>query len=279
MSAEDRLQALEQLVTVMQGEVLSARSAAAQAEQCATDAETRVLGVRGEGVVDTQLLGKPKSVDGTTDNWRQLKFTCFLLLGYAGAFYSRVKQAMIESEMLQEAAITNSAFPPRDQRVSTQLYFMLVLLLEGSAQRLLEHAGDGNGLLSWRGLVAEYGPATEVLAQTFKGDVRGSLDEFDVKIRRHERTCGEILPDREKIAVVQKGIADGGVRRHLLMHAARLSTYPFVRSRHTDRSGTDGRQRCLKRQVVGQRQREEGQEQGQGQRQGQDQGEGSRGEP
>ena len=68
---------------------------------------------------------------------------------------------------------------------------MLVLLLEGSAQRLLEHAGDGEGLLSWRRLVAEYEPASagrekslllEVLAQTFKGDVRGSLDEFEVKI-------------------------------------------------------------------------------------------------
>ena len=70
---EDRLQALEDLITVMQGEVLSARSAAAQAEQRATDAETRVLGVRGEGVVDSQLLEKPKSFDGTIDNWRQLK--------------------------------------------------------------------------------------------------------------------------------------------------------------------------------------------------------------
>ena len=88
---------------------------------------------------------------------------------------------MIESEVLPEAAITNSALPARDRRVSTLLYYMLVLLLEGSAQRLL---GDGEGLLSWRRLVAEYEPATagretslllEVLAQTFKGDVRGSF--------------------------------------------------------------------------------------------------------
>ena len=160
--------ALEQLVTAMQGEVISALTAAAQAEQRATDAETRVLGVRGEGVVDTRLLGKPKSCDGSTDSWRQFKFT---FLGYAGAVDSRLKLAMIESEVLPEASIT-------DQRVSTQLYYMLVLLLEGSAQRLLERAIDGEGLLSWRRLVAEYEPATagretslllEVLAQTFKG--------------------------------------------------------------------------------------------------------------
>ena len=63
--------------------------------------------------------------------------------------------------------------------------------------------------------MAEYEPTTaggntslllEVLAQTFKGDVPGSLDEFEVKIRRYERTCGEVLSDRVKIAVVQKGI-------------------------------------------------------------------------
>ena len=81
MYAEERLQALEQLVTVMQSEVISAPTAA-RAEQRATDAETLVLRVRGERVVDTRLLGKPKSFDGTTDNWRQFKFT---FLGYAGA--------------------------------------------------------------------------------------------------------------------------------------------------------------------------------------------------
>ena len=32
-----------------------------------------------------------------------------------------------------------------------------------------------------------------------------------------------------KIAVVQKSIEDDDLRRHLLMHTARLSTYPLVR--------------------------------------------------
>ena len=40
----------------MQSEVISARTAVAQAEQRESEAETRVLGVRGEGVVDTGLL-------------------------------------------------------------------------------------------------------------------------------------------------------------------------------------------------------------------------------
>ena len=69
----------------------------------------------------------------------------------------------------------------------------------------------------------------EVLEQTFKGDVRGSLNEFEVKIRKYERSCREILSDRVKIAVVQKGLEDDDLRRHLLMHASRLATYPLVR--------------------------------------------------
>ena len=137
---------------------------------------------------------------------------------------------MIEREVLPEASITNSALPARDQRVSTQLYYMLVLLLAGSAQRLL------GTCRRWRRvaeLAAECESATadretslllEVLAQTFKGDVRGSLDEFEVKIRRYERSCDEVLSDRVKIAVVQKGIEDEDLRRHVLVHASRFST-------------------------------------------------------
>ena len=47
--------------------------------------------------MDTRLLEKPKSFDGTTDKWRQIKFT---FLGYAGAVDSRLKHAMTESEVL-----------------------------------------------------------------------------------------------------------------------------------------------------------------------------------
>ena len=37
------------------------------------------------------------------------------------------------------------------------------------------------------------------------------------------------MSDRVNIAVVQKGLEDDDLRRHLLMHASRLSTYPLVR--------------------------------------------------
>ena len=94
---------LEQLVVPMQSEVPQVRTAAAQAEQRATEA--LVLGVRSEGVVDTRSLGNPRIFDDATDNWRQSKFT-FLI--YDGAVDARPKQAMIESEVLQESALMDS---------------------------------------------------------------------------------------------------------------------------------------------------------------------------
>ena len=48
--------------------------------------------MRGEGVVDTRLLRKPTSFDGTTDNWRQFKFT---FLGYGGAVDSRLNAVVL----------------------------------------------------------------------------------------------------------------------------------------------------------------------------------------
>ena len=69
-----------------------------------------------------------KSFDGSTDSWRQFKFT---FLGYAGAVDSRLKQAMIESEVLPEASITNSALPARDQRVSTTVVLHVSTALGG----------------------------------------------------------------------------------------------------------------------------------------------------
>ena len=102
---------------------------------------------------------------------------------------------MIEGEVLAGIAITNAVLQPRDRRVSTHLQYMLVLLLEGSAQRLLEPANDGEGLLSWRRVRTatarrETALLLEVLAQTFKGrcaEITGPLRDQGSAIRAHMR--------------------------------------------------------------------------------------------
>ena len=129
---------------------------------------------------------------------------------------------MIVTEMLTVAAITNAALLPRDERASMHWFCMMGLLLGGSAQRLWDHAVDGEGLRSWQSTSC-------ARADLHKGGVRGLLDDYQVKVRRYERTCGKSRSDRLKIAGVQKRIENEGLRRDLLMHATRLSSYTLMR--------------------------------------------------
>ena len=89
--------------------------------------------------------------------------------------------------------------------VTTQLCDVLLVLLEDSAKRVLEHAGcdEGLGGASCRGFCvrARAGDRWKAnrsvhmmwFGQTFKGDVRGSLDDSEANVRRYEGTCGEFL--------------------------------------------------------------------------------------
>ena len=150
-STKDRLQALEQLAVTMYGDAIQTRTAAARADQRAVDARARVLGARSEGVEDARSLGKPRSLDDAADNCRQSKFT---FTDYAGAVDARLEQAMTGSAMLQGSALMDSILAVGDLLISTQLHYALVPLLERSAQRLPECAGDnGEGSLSWHSLV------------------------------------------------------------------------------------------------------------------------------
>ena len=47
--------------------------------------------------------------------------------------------------------------------------------------------------------------------------MRGSLDDFGVKIWLYERVSHDALSDMVKIAVVQMGLEDEDLRRHVLM--------------------------------------------------------------
>ena len=63
----------------------------------------------------------------------------------------------------------------------------------------------------------------------FRGDTRSALDEFEVLVRNYEKSSGEVVTEPLKVALVQKGLTDDALRQHLVMHAARLSTYTAVR--------------------------------------------------
>ena len=86
--------------------------------------------------------------------------------------------------------------------------------------------------------MAEHDPTTtrrttplplEIPAQTVKGNVRSSLDEFEMRIRKYERCCKKVLSDCMKFAVVQIGREDNDLGRHLLARVDRLTTHLLAR--------------------------------------------------
>ena len=130
MSAEERLLVLEQLVASMKGEVIAALIAAARVEQRATNA--RVFGVRGEGVVDTRLLGAtgPRTV------------------GDSSIFWATLAQSTQNSNRRHRE---RSAAGGIDHELScASVVLHEVLLLDGSAQRLLDHWVFRHRPIPWR---------------------------------------------------------------------------------------------------------------------------------
>ena len=90
------------------------------------------------------------------------------------------------------AAMRNIHMDPDTRALSAQLYYMLIMVCQEGAQKLLEHAGDTEGGVAWRRLLDEYEPRTagrqcallqELLHYGFLGDPRAALDEFEVLLR------------------------------------------------------------------------------------------------
>ena len=86
--------------------------------------------------------------------------------------------------------------------------------------------------------MAEHDPTTtgrktplplEILTQTVKGNVRSSLDEFGMRIRRYGLSCKEVLSDCMKVAVIQTGFENNDLRRHLLARVDWVTTHLLAR--------------------------------------------------
>ena len=241
---------MEQRLAQLEAALLAAGRAAEEATARAASAEHRAAVAEGAAtrgataggaaatarpLNDTRLLGRPKSFDGREASWRTFRFG---FLGYCAAVDPELRAALAEAEQADLSVIGNAVLDASRRRLSTQVYYMLALLAEEPVQRLLEHAGESEGFLAWRRLVDEFEPRTAgrqaglllgLLRFEFAGEPRTAMDEFDLMVREYEKSSGEQLSESLKVALVQKGRRDEGLRAHLVLHAARLPSYQSVR--------------------------------------------------
>ena len=223
-------------------DVQHAHNAAQQAEARAVAAEGAAVAQQPVStpatrpLVDTRLLGKPKTFSGDNASWRNWRF---IFQSYVAALSTQMRDLMDRATAAhadQECLNVNAG--TTGQSLSSQLYYILVMSCEGPALRTLERAGDGEGALAWRWMVAEHEPNTagrhatlllEILAFSFTEDTRGSLDSLDLLITKYEQMTNDFLAEALKVALVQRSVRDPEIRSHLILHGARLNTYQTVR--------------------------------------------------
>ena len=146
----------QQLASVRQSADASAQVAANAANMAAT-----ATAVPGEGSsrfseqgVDTRILGKPDSFDGTAQKWRDWSV---VVRGYAGVVVADLSVLMEQAEQ-STAGVFVASMTPGQAKASKQLYFILLMLCRGQALDRVINSGQGEGLEAWRQLALRYEP-------------------------------------------------------------------------------------------------------------------------
>ena len=138
---------VEELHTILvnlENEAVQARQRQASAEQALAVAQQRVAQLSSgtdvstppPGVIDTRTLGKPKSFSGLTLEWTTWQFT---FKAFVCAVHPKIVNA---SDITGEL-----------QSLSTQLYYMLVMMLSDQAQEIVRNSPEGIGAEVWRKLL------------------------------------------------------------------------------------------------------------------------------
>ena len=134
--------------------------------------------------------------------------------------------------------ILNVGLSGDEAQLSTQLYYVLVMLSSGAALDKCHNSGINEGFETWRNFVMEYEPRLktrtvgllmQVLSYKFSGNLATRLDGFERLVRDYESQSREAVTDATKIGVVMLGMEEPQIREHLIRNAARLTTWPIMR--------------------------------------------------
>ena len=145
----------------------------------------------------------------------------------------------------------NRLLSEQERQLSSQLYYMLVMLVKGRALDVVQSRGKGEGFEALRKLEELYQPK---LASRFVGslslilntrfsstDVEAELELSEKTIRRYESETGKALDDQILLGVVINGLQDNSVRDHIIRNTNRLTSYQLVRDELLEIARTRGK--------------------------------------
>ena len=160
---EGRVRAIEYAMGLLQQENIRLQAALDEQRRMTVEREAaeamRPKAERLNSLVDTRLIGKHRNFAGKEEDWPSWSTT---VRAYTGAVSERLLLIMDEAEGEERLPTNLTLSADGDRGLSTQLYYILTMLLEGNVSEKVNLVGRGQGLLLWRSLTDEYaGKAVE----------------------------------------------------------------------------------------------------------------------
>ena len=236
MNAQLNSQAADQALLKAQNESLNRRLQEKETAAAAAMSTELPRGAPGTAGVQTWA---PDHLSGKHADWPDwsLKFRSYMgamLQGQLGRWLEYV-----DSD--RETSAVVAALGEESRTSASLLHSALVATCQNAALTVVKRAGAGEGLEAWRNLLRKYEPRTKqtkvvklllsVLSFSFKGhDIIDALERFEEECGEYEKEAGKSLDDEIKIGVTIRGIDDGPLREHLLLHSERCTNYADFRS-------------------------------------------------
>ena len=139
-------------------------------------------------------------------------------------------------------AVVNSDMTAELQSLSTQLCYMLVMMLSDQALEILRNSPEGSGVEVWRNLLWEYEPGVGIrygamlqslLKRRFgvhdETDFAREIESFERDISKYEQQSSDLISDAIKHGIVCGGVAHQGLKQHIDLSISRLATYQALR--------------------------------------------------
>ena len=191
------------------------------------------------GVIDTRTLGKPKSFTGQTAEWTTWKFT---FKAFACAAHPKMKEVFDFATRKGSDPVVNSDMTAELQSQSTQMYYMLVMMLSDHALEIVRNSPEGNGAEVWRRLLWEYEPGVGIrygaMLQSLLKRRCGEHDEtglareiesFERDISKYKEQSSDLMSDASKYGIVCGGMTHQGLKQPIVLSISRLATYKALR--------------------------------------------------
>jgi len=139
-------------------------------------------------IIDTRVIGKPDLWHGEKEKFPDWSFT---FKGLMVAIDSRYQEIFERVENSVEP-LNNNDLDGVNRHLSTQLYYILVVLSRDKAQDKIRKITAGEGFEVWRNISLDYDPKVrtrrvalliKVLTTKFGGDIGQSLDQFEGMVK------------------------------------------------------------------------------------------------